>query len=863
MANAKIVVSLTAGASLINIKPIFSHDSKYLFVCSRSVIKVFSTSGGNCVHELRGHKKLVTGIVVSSRNKLQLLSCSLDCSLIVWDYTDGVLLKRFEVGQPLYGLYRLDWRSDSYIGLTKPQKPDGSRSYNIVNVTLPSGQTKRVKIRVLKSDACTGTKCVAVGSKGSYVAFVNNRKLIIFSTKDEKTTEHELDSESKFTCVTCHPTSPCVATGSSNGKIHFWRNIWSTDSVKTSHHWHSLGVGDLAFTTEGSYLLSGGSECVLVKHHCMSQMNNFLPRLGAPITHVVCADDNMMYATCHSDNVIHIISNAFKLLHIYGGLTVANWTADQGQKIPVGLMCDPRTKAVVLNGKPGHLQFFSVQTDRQLFNLDIVCQNYISPENLERPTVVTEIERAAFDENGVWLATVEVWDDQDFTPEIRLKFWQFTDESQTYVLNTTVELTNQDRVHSLKFRPCCGGGNSLDPMVVTTSSDGKFRLWTLVDDTDIYRENDKWTCQSVGFFRDLPAGAAAFSEDGSLLAVVFDYAVTLWDPGSNVFQQSLLAHTTQHVRFLCFGKRRSGHLLVSATADKLTVWDLLSCAVLWSVDLSVTLLTEDPKTDILAAFTADRNLFVFSPSEPRPIYCHQNVCPVEVIGATFVPQTGQQHNYGKKSKLSWQEDSQLYFIDKRQQLCTITLQQNLQKAHGIQEILHDNLPQTPFSQLMSAEKKSSGQKSTMDKDAPVGVYSRTDYIRELLSTAPHVQPSVTSLCATFIDALLLHKKQDSSNKEDDDDDSEQSGTETESDSDLDMEVTIETQDKTRMKRKNRTQESDSDLDMEVAIETQGKNQDEAESVEIDTTTVSSDVSDGPLVDKIVDSDFQWFADLKI
>lgn len=66
-----------------------------------------------------------------------------------------------------------------------------------------------------------------------------------------------------------------------------------------------------------------------------------------------------------------------------------------------------------------------------MFQLDIVCQNYISPENLERPTVVTEIERAAFDENGVWLATVEVWDDQDFTPEIRLKFWQFTDESQT------------------------------------------------------------------------------------------------------------------------------------------------------------------------------------------------------------------------------------------------------------------------------------------------------------------------------------------------------------------------------------------------------------------------------------------------
>lgn len=37
-------------------------------------------------------------------------------------------------------------------------------------------------------------------------------------------------------------------------------------------------------------------------------------------------------------------------------------------------MIDPRTKALVLNGKPGHLQFYSLQSDKQLYNVRfLIC----------------------------------------------------------------------------------------------------------------------------------------------------------------------------------------------------------------------------------------------------------------------------------------------------------------------------------------------------------------------------------------------------------------------------------------------------------------------------------------------------------
>ena len=52
----------------------------------------------------------------------------------------------------------------------------------------------------------------------------------------------------------------------------------------------------------GSYMLSGGHECVLVKWRYNSPEKDTLPRLGAPIIGISCSSDNQYYATCHTDN---------------------------------------------------------------------------------------------------------------------------------------------------------------------------------------------------------------------------------------------------------------------------------------------------------------------------------------------------------------------------------------------------------------------------------------------------------------------------------------------------------------------------------------------------------------------------------
>lgn len=63
--------------------------------------------------------------------------------------------------------------------------------------------------------------------------------------------------------------------------------------------------------------------------------------------------------------------------------------------------------------------------------LNIVNQNLLSMES-DRILYDIRVTKAAF--NIDWLATGEVFNDNEHLPELRLKFWKFEEETQRYVL---------------------------------------------------------------------------------------------------------------------------------------------------------------------------------------------------------------------------------------------------------------------------------------------------------------------------------------------------------------------------------------------------------------------------------------------
>ncbi|XP_069110726.1 WD repeat-containing protein 75-like isoform X1 [Argopecten irradians] len=779
----RIVASVRAGANLVHAKPLFSHDSRFLFCCAETLIKVYSTASGECVHDLKGHTDTTTGLVINSLNKLQLLSSSLDQTVIFWDYADCVLLKKIRLQGPLHGIWSRPGEQDKVQLLQQSGKAYDLVHCDLLTTSKGEAVTSITDITRVSKDP----RCSAVGCKGKFVTAVKGSMLYVKSTlKSSKVKKYSFPD---LTCVACHPVDYCIATGTDSGKIILWWSFLGDQShvVKTTLHWHALPVLDLTFTTEGSYLLSGGHECVLVKWQYNSEYRDFRPRLGAPLCHVTISPDNLLYATSHHDNVIHLLSSNFSVVQVFQGLTKTN-LIDKQNGYPAGLNFDPRSKALVLNGKPGHLQFYSVHSDKQLYNLDIVCQNYISAENVKRPLDVTEVVKAEFNSTGSWLATVEYWDNKVMTPELRLKFWLYNSETQRYTLNTTVEVPHDKKVTCLRFRPDDFSGIDEDPMVVTTSLDGKFKIWSNMDDTNIYRANTRWSCESVGFYHDQPAGTCSFTADGSLLGVAFGTSITLWDPDNNVLRETMRSQQGQIV-FMEFGKMSCSQYLVTTTKSNVTVWNLITCAVVWSASLKTTHLVADPLSDIMAVFGENRGLFVFKPSNPTYVYSQRNIGD-DIEGAAFIPQQNKS-SIEQGGQLSWQSESQLYWMTENQDLMTLTREADEETT--LKQIpVKINLPQTPFSVLLSSERKR-GFEPTEHKDLDSKVYTTAaQFTAQLLETASHVQAPVTSLCHTFINSLLIrddaHSSGEERKDEDDGDASDEEENVTNSDSDSDMEV---------------------------------------------------------------------------
>lgn len=114
-----------------------------------------------------------------------------------------------------------------------------------------------------------------------------------------------------------------------------------------------------------------------------------------------------------------------------------------------------------------------------------------------------------------------------------------------------------------------------------------------------------WKCLSVGFYKDLATNALAFSSDGSLLGVAFNHTVTTWLPDSCELKCSLLHPSHRYpLKFLEFGVGTQCHLLVSASTENVSVWNLLTLTMMWTVAVPVSLLVADSMTPYMAVFTS-------------------------------------------------------------------------------------------------------------------------------------------------------------------------------------------------------------------------------------------------------------------
>uniref|UniRef100_A0A8C8IIY7 WD repeat-containing protein 75 second beta-propeller domain-containing protein n=1 Tax=Oncorhynchus tshawytscha TaxID=74940 RepID=A0A8C8IIY7_ONCTS len=673
----------------------------FLLCASGESVKVYSSSSEECVHDLQGHTDLVSGIVRNPSNHLQVYSCSADGTVRLWDFTDGILIKV----QP----HSLMWRrviSDVVCVCVSLEL------FQLVAVHLPLSGDQEVEARELSAVLCDvspsgaasfGRKVRVVGLPGTSVA---NKSL----------SGNKKGAKNAFTCVSCHPKEDCIATGHEDGKIRLWRNFnQKKEYTYSTLHWHHGAVNTLQFTPEGTNLLSGGIESVLVQwHYTQENQKDFLPRLGGAITHIAVSPDGSLFCTSHSDNKITIIQSCVKVSAIIQGLV-------KGEGVRTDLTIDPRSKALVLNGKPGHLQFYSLHRDKLLYNLDIVQQEYIHEEGLDQ----FEVVKAAFDTRGNWLATVEERTQKGSELEINLKLWAYDEQTQRYYLFAH---------HS---QP--GIDDELNHI-----------------DTLIFSSGACWSCDFVGGYHHLKPGCCCFSADGSLLAVGFQEVVTVWSPSWELL--TTLSQPPGAIRDLCFGRLScSKYLLGTSTKNQLCCWNLLTCSLEWSTPVDVSLLQADPLSENMAAFCSQSgcsDLFVFKPGEPRPLYSQKALCTGKVQRAVFAPRDQMLESCEEHAQ--WLNRSQLYFFTQHMDLMTFSTKTEEDRllASSKRLMVDDSVAVTPFYLLLGKHRQQQ-EALTNPMAERIQLPQGSIAIKELLYTPAHVLPSASFLCSMFVRSLLI------------------------------------------------------------------------------------------------------------
>jgi hypothetical protein len=151
--------------------------------------------------------------------------------------------------------------------------------------------------------------------------------------------------------------------------------------------------------TPGTFLLSGGEECVLVVWQLGLNEKHFRPRLGAPITRVSCAPADQNFAVSLQNNSKHFLSyieflknRVNPVIQVVSGLNNnVEWTVgglrrshtqtpgENGMR--TGLVWDPRSLSLVANSNPGSLQWYRPDLDQvtcQVYTFHSACRNSVS-----------------------------------------------------------------------------------------------------------------------------------------------------------------------------------------------------------------------------------------------------------------------------------------------------------------------------------------------------------------------------------------------------------------------------------------------------------------------------------------------------
>lgn len=419
---------------------------------------------------------------------------------------------------------------------------------------------------VVSSVACSKTLI-------AFVSGTDSRTLTVFDTRSKTT--REFQHNKKLTCVAVHPTESQVASGDSTGRIMRWDITDSPDSMYSAvHHWHSVPVSALAYTSTGSVLLSGAEEGVLCIWSEASTSNKpqFIPRLGGSIAHISVSRCNQFAAVSIRNNKVIVIDLFTRSVETTISGTLHE--IDEDGSAHLTRVSDD----LISISTSSHVQLYNVDSRKSLSKnpLSIQERNHIpstlrgkvnaNPWECQHVSILTS--------EGTWYMMAALKQAVSGKSQM-VKFFSSSDCGVTWSLHTICTGAHNGDIVGL---------GAVSEGFVSASKDGSVKLWKLFD-------GKTWTCvKSSGFKNKTPTFLRVNSAVG-LVIIGFDRYVTLWHPSTlTELTKTGLLLDAQSV-FADLVEDSPLHLFSLSEVGTVTVWDLKKispvCSTTWSAGFIV------------------------------------------------------------------------------------------------------------------------------------------------------------------------------------------------------------------------------------------------------------------------------------
>ncbi|ELP87524.1 WD repeat-containing protein, putative [Entamoeba invadens IP1] len=455
---------------------------------------------------------------------------------------------------------------------------------------------------------------------------LNTEKKMTFAGVDKK----------RIVMLKQHPTDPLkVYAQTVNGMvvlISFDPNVKDADYMFTSFHWHSIQFEAMAIYTDATKLLTGGKEGVLVIWSSPKE-KEFVSGLGSKIKAIYTSKDNRYAAVVLGFNTISIIDLASQRIvkEISGVYAVEN-----------AKMCNAIKGQIVIYGDSPTLQVFDPMSDRQMFKADVSRPNVIILALVGETLPDAHIQHVAFVDEDSWMVTYDTRNVTERYKESHLRFFK-KQPSGAFEQMLIVPEPTKGMITSIV-------SSRSGKYVVTTSQDHLFKIWVLSN-----RETQQskggvlsevmWKCRSIGAYYGEESYSATFSNDGSVLGVMFQNALTFWDVQSNKIMCCIPCKSTLGDKMYFMANNR---YVLTTNSHGVVAWDVLSRSVnhIYNVknpkvvvhdtsSLFAMLFKENPtdKKSCVALFDVEQNKKVreFEVDETTDLTFFKTVTDVEYI----------------------------------------------------------------------------------------------------------------------------------------------------------------------------------------------------------------------------------------